>query len=129
MNAKGKNKKIVLDASQIAQVEALAAYFIVERIAGHFGFSERTFHDIKNRQPEVVAAYNRGKMKAETLAGDVVFSFMRVEEMTATKLEAAKFYLTHQAGWAKAQFVPPKEEPPALDVNIKILPAKVIKEE
>ena len=128
MNAKGKNKKFVLDASQIAQVEALASYFIVERIAGHLGFSEETFHRIKKRQPEVLTAYMRGKMKAETLAGDVVFSFMRVEEMTPTKLDAAKFYLTHQARWSKAQFVPLKEEPPALTLNIKILSAKLIKE-
>lgn len=119
MNAKGKNKKVVLDASQIAQVEALAAYFIIERIAGHFGFSERTFNDIKKRQPELVTAYNRGKMKTETLAGNVVMSFLKTEEMTATKLEAAKFYLTHQAGWVKAQFVPPKEQPPALDLEYK----------
>lgn len=124
MTTKGKNKKVVLDASQIAQVEALASYFIIEQIARHFGFSEETFHRIKKRQPEVLTAYNRGRMNAETFAGDVVFSFMKLQEMTVSKLEAAKFYLTHQAGWVKAQFVPPKEEPQELKMSINILQAK-----
>jgi DNA invertase Pin-like site-specific DNA recombinase len=64
MNKVGKNKKIVLDELQIAQVESLAAYLPVREIAEYFDISESTFHEIRKRQPKVDRAYNGGVSKA-----------------------------------------------------------------
>ena len=93
------SKKITLDEAQIAQVEALAAYLPINRIAGYFGFSETTFHGIKKRQPEVLEAYNRGVAKACSYVGTTLMGFIREKENTATKLNATMFYLRTKAGW------------------------------
>jgi hypothetical protein len=92
-------KKIKLDEAQIAQVEALAAYLPINRIAGYFGFSETTFHEIKKRQPEVSEAYNRGVAKACSFVGSMLMGFIREKENTANKLNAITFYLRTQGGW------------------------------
>jgi hypothetical protein len=92
-------KKIKLDEAQIAQVEALAAYLPINRIAGYFGFSETTFHEIKKRQPEVFEAYNRGIAKACSFVGSMLMGFIREKENTANKLNAITFYLRTQGGW------------------------------
>ncbi len=92
-------KKIKLDEAQIAQVEALAAYLPINRIAGYFGFSETTFHEIKKRQPEVSEAYNRGVAKACSFVGSMLMGFIREKENTPSKLQAITFYLKTRAGW------------------------------
>jgi hypothetical protein len=93
------SKKIILDEAQIAQVEALAAYLPINRIAGYFGFSETTFHGIKKRQPEVLEAYNRGVAKACSFVGSMLMGFIREKENTQSKLNAIIFYLKTQGGW------------------------------
>lgn len=93
------SKKITLDEAQIAQVEALAAYLPINRIAGYFGFSETTFHGIKKRQPEVLEAYNRGVAKACSFVGSMLMGFIREKENTASKLQAITFYLRTKGGW------------------------------
>lgn len=95
------SKKIILDEAQIAQVEALAAYLPIHRIAGYFGFSETTFHGIKKRQPEVLEAYNRGVAKAQSFVGSMLMGFIREKENTQSKLNAIIFYLKTQGGWGK----------------------------
>jgi len=94
------SKKIILDEAQIAQVEALAAYLPINRIAGYFGFSETTFHGIKKRQPEVLEAYNRGVAKACSFVGSMLMGFIREKENTQSKLNAIIFYLKTQGGWS-----------------------------
>lgn len=93
------SKKITLDEAQIAQVEALSAYLPINRIADYFGFSEKTFHEIKKRQPEVLTAYNRGVAKACSFVGSMLMGFIREKENTASKLQAITFYLKTKAGW------------------------------
>lgn len=93
------SKKIILDEAQIAQVEALAAYLPINKIAGYFGFSETTFHGIKKRQPEVLEAYNRGVAKACSFVGSMLMGFIREKENTQSKLNAIIFYLKTQGGW------------------------------
>ena len=93
------SKKITLDEVQIAQVEALAAYLPINRIAGYFGFSETTFHGIKKRQPEVLEAYNRGVAKACSFVGTTLMGFIREKENTPSKLQAITFYLKTKGGW------------------------------
>jgi len=93
------SKKITLDEAQIAQVEALSAYLPINRIADYFGFSEKTFHEIKKRQPEVLTAYNRGVAKACSYVGSMLMGFIREKENTASKLQAITFYLKTKASW------------------------------
>jgi len=92
-------KQITLNETQIDQVEALAAYLPINRIAGYFGFSETTFHEIKKRQPEVSEAYNRGVAKACSYVGSTLMGFIREKENTPTKLNATMFYLRTKGGW------------------------------
>ena len=93
------SKKITMDEAQIAQVEALSAYLPIDKIAGYFGFTESTFHEIKKRQPEVLIAYNKGVAKACSYVGSTLMGFIREKENTATKLNATMFYLRTKGGW------------------------------
>ncbi|MCP5378638.1 MAG: hypothetical protein H6910_05935 [Rickettsiaceae bacterium] len=93
------SKKITLDEAQIAQVEALAAYLPINKIAGYFGFTESTFHEIKKRQPEVLIAYHKGVAKACSFVGTTLMGFIREKENTPSKLQAITFYLKTKGGW------------------------------
>jgi len=93
------SKKITLDEAQIAQVEALAAYLPIDKIAGYFGFTESTFHEIKKRQPEVLIAYNKGVAKACSFVGTTLMGFIREKDNTPSKLQAITFYLRTKGGW------------------------------
>jgi predicted DNA-binding protein YlxM (UPF0122 family) len=93
------SKKITLNEAQIAQVEALAAYLSISQIADYFGFSKRAFYDIRKRQPEVLAAYNKGLAKACSFVGNMLMGFIREKENTASKLSAITFYLRTRGGW------------------------------
>jgi hypothetical protein len=101
MNIKGKNKTIVLDELQIAQVEALAAFLNIEQIAKYLNFSASAFYRIKKRQPEVLGAYERGVVKAHAFVGSTLMGFIKEKINTPTKLNATMFYLRTQAGWAE----------------------------
>lgn len=95
----GGRPKTVLTDEQIAQVEALAAYLSINDIAYFFDISERSFLDIKNRDPRVEEAYKRGKAKAISFVASKLMNIIREEENTPTKLSAIIFYLKTQAGW------------------------------
>ena len=94
------SKKIILTDEQIAQVEALAAYLSIDEIADYLGISSRSFYEIKHRQPEVLAAYKRGAAKACSFVGSTLMGFIREKENTASKLNAATFYLRTKGKWA-----------------------------
>ena len=94
------NKKIILTDEQIAQVEALAAYLSINEIADYLGISSRSFYEIKHRQPKVLAAYKMGAAKACSFVGSTLMGFIREKENTASKLNAATFYLRTKGKWA-----------------------------
>jgi hypothetical protein len=85
---------------QVAQVEALSAYLSIHDIAYFFNVSERSFFDIKNRDPRVEEAYKKGKAKAISFVASKLINIIREEENTPTKLSAIIFYLKTQAGWS-----------------------------
>jgi hypothetical protein len=118
------SKKITLDEAQIAQVEALAAYLPINRIAGYFGFSETTFHGIKKRQPEVLEAYNRGVAKACSFVGSMLMGFIREKENTSSKLQAITFYLKTKGGWGSEN--KNDNEPVCLTFSDKQTPAEIL---
>jgi len=89
------SKKITLTDDQILQVEALSAYLFIEQIADYFGFSEKTFHEIKKRQPEVLTAYKKGKAKAIGKVARKLTTLIDEGDVTAII-----FYLKTQGGWS-----------------------------
>ena len=118
------SKKITLDEAQIAQVEALSAYLPINRIADYFGFSEKTFHEIKKRQPEVLTAYNRGVAKACSYVGSMLMGFIREKENTASKLQAITFYLRTKGGWGSEN--KNDNEPVCLTFSGEQTPAEIL---
>ena len=118
------SKKITLDEAQIAQVEALSAYLSIDKIADYFGFSERAFYDIRKRQPEVLAAYNRGVAKACSYVGSMLMGFIREKENTASKLQAITFYLKTKAGWGSEN--KNDNEPVCLTFSGEQTPAEIL---
>lgn len=100
----GKNEggrpPIVLDSSQIAQVEALAAFLSIEQIADYLGIGRTTFYAILERQPEVSEHYKKGKAKA---VGNIAKSLIRQAQEGNTT--AAIFYLKTQAGWKETSAI------------------------
>ena len=89
------SKKITMDESQIAQVEALSAYLSIEQIANYFGFSEDTFYELKKRDPRVLRAYKKGKAKAIGIVASKLMKLIDQGDVTA-----AIFYLKTQGGWS-----------------------------
>ncbi|NCV02286.1 MAG: hypothetical protein EBV53_14050 [Proteobacteria bacterium] len=118
------SKKITLDEAQIAQVEALSAYLPIDKIAGYFGFTESTFHEIKKRQPEVLIAYNKGVAKACSFVGSMLMGFIREKENTPSKLQAITFYLKTKAGWGSEN--KNDNEPVCLTFSGEQTPAEIL---
>jgi len=118
------SKKITLDEAQIAQVEALAAYLPINKIAGYFGFTESTFHEIKKRQPEVLIAYHKGVAKACSFVGTTLMGFIREKENTPSKLQAITFYLKTKAGWGSEN--KNDNEPVCLTFSGEQTPAEIL---
>jgi predicted DNA-binding protein YlxM (UPF0122 family) len=118
------SKKITLNEAQIAQVEALAAYLSISQIADYFGFSKRAFYDIRKRQPEVLAAYNKGVAKACSFVGNMLMGFIREKENTASKLSAITFYLRTRGGWGSEN--KNDNEPVCLTFSGEQTPAEIL---
>lgn len=87
-----KPKKLTDD--QRAQVEALAAYLTQGQIADYFGIGERTFRDMMDREPDISAAYKRGKAKAIGAVAQNLIKKARDGDNACMM-----FYLKTQAGW------------------------------
>lgn len=99
---KGGKPLIVLTDEQIKEIADLAAYLTVEQTAAYFGIAERTFYDIVNRQPEVYAEYQKGKIRK-------ICRYAKVIEDKALiagddrDLSATIFFLKTRARWAEAK--------------------------
>ena len=84
----------VLSEEEIEQVEKLAAMLTLEQLADFFGISQRTFNNIRERQPDVDAKYKKGRAKtigkvAESLIQDAL------DGDTTSRI----FFLKTQGGW------------------------------
>jgi hypothetical protein len=84
----------VLSDEEIEQVEKLAAMLTLEQLADFFGISQRTFNNIRERQPEVDANYKRGRAKT---IGKVADSLIQdaLDGDTTSRI----FFLKTQGGW------------------------------
>jgi|TARA_R110000744_G_scaffold57256_1_gene120383 hypothetical protein len=59
----GGQPPIVFDDEQIVELKALAAVLTKGQIADYFGISETTLRAIESRQPEVLDAYKKGRVR------------------------------------------------------------------
>lgn len=104
---KGGRPKVELDALQIRDVELLAAFLPIAKIADYLGISVATFHRLKVKDSDVLRAYKRGVAKAHAHAGNILMKFMQYDgEDTAQlqlKFQAAKFYAQTKACWGKEE--------------------------
>lgn len=131
---KGGRPTIELDAQQIRDVELLAAFLPIAKIADYLGISVATFHRLKAKDSDVLRAYKRGVAKAQAHAGNILMKFMQYDgDDTAQlqlKFQAAKFYAQTKAGWGKEEKVLKIDIPDdatSLDV-LKIATSKLSKE-
>jgi hypothetical protein len=90
----GGPKVVVLDQSQMDQVEGLSRVLTKAQMANYFGICENTFRKIEERQPEVNEAYMRGRAGAIAGVGENL-----VSKALNGDTRAMEFYLKTQAGW------------------------------
>ena len=94
----GGRPLIVFNDEQIIEVKALSAFLTKAQMADYFGICERTFLNIEKRQPEVFAAYKRGKVEQLVrVAGNLV------SQSDEGNTSATIFYLKTQGGWKEQQ--------------------------
>lgn len=87
-------KPRVLSEDEIALVSKLAGVLTYEQLADLFGIAQRTFDNIRERQPEVNAAYKRGRAE---IIGKVAESL--VQDALDGDTTSRIFFLKTQAGW------------------------------
>jgi len=87
-------KPRILSDDEIALVSKLAGVLTYEQLADLFGIAQRTFDNIRDRQPEVNAAYKRGRAE---IIGKVAESL--VQDALDGDTTSRIFFLKTQAGW------------------------------
>tara|TARA_R110000803_G_scaffold157853_1_gene222139 strand:+ start:2232 stop:2612 length:381 start_codon:yes stop_codon:yes gene_type:complete len=107
----GGRPLVVLDSSQINQVEALASVLTKGQVADYFGICENTLRAIEERQPEVSEAYKRGRVKQCFNMGTNLITLAK-----AGNVAANIFYLKTQAGWKEDQ--PEAVDIPAINIVV-----------
>ena len=116
----GGRPKVELTPEQIKEVEELASSLTIEDIADHLGISEATFHNLKNRDNEVLRAYKKGR-RTKLLKYAQELEKRAVEGDTS----AIIFFLKTQAKWStspkeKINIDLPKDATPVELVDIAI---------
>ena len=108
-----------LATEQLAEVEQLASVLNKSQLADYFGMSEKTFHAIEARQPEVFTAYSRVKeKKIAEVAGALMKAVDRGD------MRAIQFFLKTQGGWSEKnqlQIEAVKNEPEETNIEIKVV--------
>jgi len=93
----GGQPPIVFDAEQISQIEKLGAVLSKGQLADYLEISENTFRAIEQRQPEVLAAYKKGKSKAlASVASNLI------NQAQNGNTTAAIFYMKTQGRWRES---------------------------
>ena len=107
----GGQPPIVFDDDQVIELKALAAVLTKSQIADYFGISETTLRAIESRQPEVLDAYKKGRVKQISDMGSNL-----VKLATEGSVAANIFYLKVQGGWREEQ--PEAQEIPPINIVV-----------
>lgn len=118
-------KKIVLDKKQVETVEKLARLHITaEEIADFLEIDRATFFRVKKRQPEVAAAFEKGKTSLKIAAMNTLAKKIQQEDLTATI-----FYLKTKCGFREKSDIDISNSDGSLKPNVIKLVAGVAKNE
>jgi hypothetical protein len=90
----GGRPAVVFTPEQIIELQALAAVLTKAQIADYFDISENTLRAVEERQPEVSAAYKKGRVKQI-----VAMASNLIQLAKAGNVAANIFYLKTQANW------------------------------
>jgi len=90
--------RIEFDERDVANIEKLAAVLNQQQLAGFLGCSERTLQDRIANDPEISAAYQRGRSNAIANVGTAL-----LKDALAGNTTAQIFYLKTQARWSEKQ--------------------------
>jgi len=94
----GGRPAVELTAEQTIELKALASVLNKSQIADYFGITENTLRAIEKRQPEVFAAYKKGRVNQIVGMGTNL-----VQLAKAGSVAANIFYLKTQAGWKESE--------------------------
>ena len=107
----GGRPVVELTAEQVIELRALAAVLNKSQVADYFGISENTLRAIEKRQPEVSAAYKKGRVNQIAGMGSNLIQLAKKGNVTANI-----FYLKTQAGWKEAE--PESKEIPPINIIV-----------
>ena len=107
----GGRPAVELTAEQIIELKALASVLNKSQVADYFGISENTLRAIEKRQPEVFAAYKKGRVNQIVGMGTNLIQLAKKGNVTANI-----FYLKTQAGWKESE--PEAQEIPPINIIV-----------
>ena len=107
----GGRPAVELTAEQIIELKALAAVLNKSQVADYFGICENTLRAIEKRQPEVSAAYKKGRVNQIAGMGSNLIQLAKKGNVTANI-----FYLKTQAGWKESE--PEAQEIPPINIIV-----------
>ena len=107
----GGRPAVELTEEQVIELKALSAVLNKSQVADYFGISENTLRAIEKRQPEVSAAYKKGRVNQIAGMGSNLIKLAK-----AGNVSANIFYLKTQAGWKEDQ--PEVVDIPAINITV-----------
>ena len=107
----GGRPAVELTAEQIIELKALASVLNKSQVADYFGICENTLRAIEKRQPEVSAAYKKGRVNQIAGMGSNLIQLAKKGNVTANI-----FYLKTQAGWKESE--PEVQEIPPINIIV-----------
>lgn len=94
----GGRPPVEFTTEQVIELKALASVLNKSQVADYFGISENTLRAIEKRQPEVSAAYKKGRVNQIAGMGSNLIQLAKAGNVTANI-----FYLKTQGGWKEEQ--------------------------
>ena len=109
----GGQPPIVFSDDQVIELKALAAVLTKSQIADYFSISETTLRAIESRQPEVLDAYKKGRVRQISDMGSNL-----VKLATEGNVAANIFYLKTQGQGAWQEQQPEAQEIPPINIIV-----------
>jgi hypothetical protein len=107
----GGRPAVELTGVQLIELKALATVLNKSQVADYFGICENTLRAIEKRQPEVSAAYKKGRVDQILDMGGNLVQLAKQGNVAANI-----FYLKTQAGWKESE--PEVQEIPAINIIV-----------
>ena len=87
-------KARVMTKKELTEIEKISGFMTTDQIADFFGIGRTTFFHIRERQPEVMEHYKKGRAKlASQIGGKLTLNARKGDTVSQI------FYLKTQCGW------------------------------